>query len=117
MAPWSLWPTSEPALEQRLSRVHEVFDPIDLPRQVVEADGAADRARRTVSDREQPEVVIVLGAPSAQEGGAHRLPVVVHGLETEDISVERDRPFDITDVKHGMIEAAHGDGRHARVNT
>jgi hypothetical protein len=31
--------------------------------------------------------------------------------------VERDRTLYITDVKHGMIEAAHGDRRHTDVNT
>jgi hypothetical protein len=41
----------------------------------------------------------------------------MHGLETEDIAVERNRPLDISNVKHGMIEAAHGDGRHTHVNT
>ena len=76
--------------EQRLSGVHEVFDATDLPRQVVEADGAADRARRAVADREQPEVVIVLGALGAEEGRPHRLPIVMDGLESEDVSVERD---------------------------
>ena len=66
LTPWSLSPTSAPRPSEPLAHRGEILDRVDLPREVVEAGAALLRPGRLRADREQSEIVVVLGL-----GGAH----------------------------------------------
>ena len=56
-------------VEQGLAGGGELVDGVELPGQVVEADGAAPLGAAGGADAEQAEVVVVARAGQAQEGG------------------------------------------------
>jgi hypothetical protein len=80
----------------------EVGERLDLPREVVEPDGAVAGTRR--AGLEQAEVVVVGGVPPAQERPARE--VERQPLEAEDVAVEGDAALDVRDEQDGVVQAA-----------
>ena len=86
----------------------ELLDGVDLPRQVVQPQGAV-RAGRLLADPEQPEVVVVPGPGQPQEGGV-RAGLARHHRHVEGLLVERDAALQVGHEQHGVVEADGVDG-------
>ena len=69
MAPWSLAPTSAPAVGEALAHRLELVERRHLPGDVVHADGPLPglAGAGAVADREEGDVVVVVGRGRAHE--------------------------------------------------
>ena len=78
----------------------------DLPGEVVEADASLFGPRRIGTDREQREIVVVVGrARAAGRRGA--VPIVPDDLEVERLLVEGGGRLRVAHVEDGMVESLH----------
>ncbi len=75
MVPWLLAPTSAPAIAQRRRQLGEFAERVDLPGEVVHPDRPTTGVGRlgAVADREDPEIVVVVGCRGAEERGTGEL--------------------------------------------
>src|SRR5688572_10474494 len=104
-------------LEERATDAGQLGEGVDLPRQVVQADGAAAGLGRAGAgaDREETEVVVVRGALRLEE---HRAPGDLDlRAEAEDVAVEGEAGVDVADVEDGVVEALDGHGGLLRSGT
>ena len=104
-------PDQRAALGQHALQPLELVERVDLPRQVVQADGAAPGAARAGAraDLEHAEVVVVGRAGRLEERALARH--VDQRLEPEHLLVELAGDLDVADVEHGVVEAGDGHGR------
>ena len=96
-------------VEQRLAGGGELVDRVELPGQVVEADGTAALGAAGGADAEQAEVVVVARAGQAQEGGVGP-GFAGDDVHAEDVGVEGQRPVEVGDEQDGVVEADGRDG-------
>src|SRR6266545_7208428 len=88
----------------------QVVERVDLPGEVVQADGAPHRRGRLIADLEQSEVVVVGRPGRPEECGARYAAHVVDHPEAEHVTVEGDAARHVSHVEHGVVEAV--DGHH-----
>ena len=93
-------------IEQRLTGRGELVDGVELPGEVVQADGAARPRPAGRPDAEQAEVVVVAGAGQAQERGVGAR-FAGDDLHAEHVGVEALGSFEVGDEEHGVVET-HG---------
>jgi hypothetical protein len=88
----------------------EVRERLDLPREVVEADGLPAGLRRPGggADLEQAQVVVVARALGLQERGAAQPGHVGQRPEPEDVAVELDAAAHVADVEHSVVKSMYG---------
>ena len=91
-------------LEQGRSGGGELVDRVELPGEVVQPDAAAALRAAGGADTEQAEVVMVPLAWQSEERGVGAW-FAGDDLHAEQVGVEAQRPFQIGDEQHGVVEA------------
>ena len=87
---------------QLLRDLLQILERPDLPGDVVQPDGLPSRQRRPsrLADREQPEVVVVVGVRGLEELRARHLH---HDPEPEHVPVELVGLLGVTHVQDGVV--------------